>query len=179
MLFMHNKSYSLPGDINDSAVDRTSLAEKRRINKLILIMLLLYILTSIITLFLHLPISIITIIIPTLTIPFSIWAIRYDVKPARNISLNSTCTCLCLKLISIIVFYIIFEKNKLTTKIKDESYARRIAVLDQRNKEYDMKAIFMAATILGEILIFLLYSCLQWHRVARKNNSNDTEIVRF
>uniref|UniRef100_A0A0K0DUB5 MerC mercury resistance protein n=1 Tax=Strongyloides stercoralis TaxID=6248 RepID=A0A0K0DUB5_STRER len=170
-------------DVNNTSIDRNSVSEKARINKVAITILLFYLLTSIITVFLHLPISLITFIIPLLCIPFTIWGIRYDIKPARHIALNGISTCLCLKLLAILVYYIIFEKNKNNNKIKEKSYARRIAVLDQKNKEYDMKVLFMAAIILGETMIFILYTFIQWHRVAikksRKRNNIDNEIIRF
>uniref|UniRef100_A0A0N5BD72 Endoplasmic reticulum transmembrane protein n=1 Tax=Strongyloides papillosus TaxID=174720 RepID=A0A0N5BD72_STREA len=180
---MYNKSYSLPGDINNVTSDRHSVSEKMRVNKVTITILLLYLLTSVITLFLHLPISTITLIIPVLAVPFTVWAIKYDVRPARRISLNSTCTCLCLKLVSIVAYYVIFERNKHVSKIKEANYARRVALLDEKNKEYDMKVIFMAGIILGETLIFILYAFIQWHRTAfkknKKRNRIDREVVRF
>ncbi|CEF69293.1 Hypothetical protein SRAE_2000394300 [Strongyloides ratti] len=180
---MYNKSYSLPRDVNNNSIDRNSVSEKLRINKITITILLLYLLTSCITVFLHLPISLITLIIPVLSIPFTIWGIRYDMKPARHIALNGISTCLCLKLLSILAYYIIFEKDKNNNKIKEKSYSRRIAVLDQKNKEYDMKVLFMAAIILGETIIFILYTFIQWHRVAvkknKKRNNIDNEVIKF
>uniref|UniRef100_A0A915CJ28 Uncharacterized protein n=1 Tax=Parascaris univalens TaxID=6257 RepID=A0A915CJ28_PARUN len=149
-----------------------SFTERWDITKVVICGVFLYILTSMFSIILYYPVSLISLIFPSIVLLYTIFALRGDKRQNLWFCIFTGFAGFVLKISAIIVYFVMFPIGQEEPKMRTSPIKELTGIKGNERKirldlsSTDSKTIFFAIVCLADLFIVIISCCLQWHLIA-------------
>ncbi|KHN81010.1 hypothetical protein Tcan_15636 [Toxocara canis] len=141
-----------------------SFSERWDITKVVICGVFLYVLTSMFSIILYYPVSLISLIFPAIVLLYTVLALRGDKRQNLWFCVIAGFAGFTLKISAIIIFFMMFPIGQEEPKLRTPSIKKFTSITDL--SAADSKTIFFGIVCLMDLFIAIISCCMQWHLIA-------------